>query len=59
MAESAYDKLLAAAENYLRSEGINPIVIGNVAIQHQPEARRMNHELVISFTAAIPEKGKT
>lgn len=55
-AGTPYDDLLGAAVAYLAEQGIAPLVIGGIAIQHQPGERKHNHELVIKFTGALPER---
>jgi hypothetical protein len=50
------DQLVVAVDAYLQEQGIKPIVIGGFRVQHQPEARQYNHELVINFTAKLPER---
>jgi predicted RNA-binding protein with PIN domain len=44
-----YEKLINAAVEYLQSEGFRVAVIGDTKVQHWPEDRKHNHELVIKF----------
>ena len=53
MSEAPMTDLLDAAVEYLKDAGINPTVIGGITVQHRPEERRHNHELVIRFTAVL------
>lgn len=43
-------KLQKEVVKYLKSRGWNPIVIGEVIIQHQPDQLKFNNEVVIKFT---------
>jgi hypothetical protein len=48
------DKLLDVAGEYLKSkDGVNPVVIGGISIQHRSGDLQHNHELVIQFTGKV------
>jgi hypothetical protein len=49
--KTAEDALLAVATLFLHNKDIYPLVIGGIAVRHNPEERKHNHELVVRFTA--------
>jgi|GEM_PF-5334206 hypothetical protein len=55
MTDAPLSDLLDAAAAYLHDSGIHPTVIGGVTVQHQPGERQHNHELVVRFTAVLPD----
>lgn len=51
VADAPMSDLLDAAAAYLRSIGVEPVVIGGVAVLHDPTDRKHNHYLGVKFTA--------
>ena len=58
MGDPAAEALQDAVVAYLETKGVDVIVIGPVKIQHQPEERQHNHEVVVTFTGRLPDDGR-
>jgi len=50
------NELLNVAAEFLKGQGVKVVVIGGITVEHRPEERRLNHELVIRFTGQLPEQ---
>lgn len=55
---SEAEKLQNAVVYYLKSNGWEPIVVGEVVIQQQPSQRKYIYEVVVQVTAKPPQELK-
>jgi hypothetical protein len=56
--EALTDRLYKVVAQYLEARGWKPFIMGECAIQQQPDAYRHNYEFVVRFTGGRALEGK-